>query len=89
MRLLLGVGSWGLIEQVPPPGITCRWVQANGLDGFDSALAFNTPLETKLLENIAELQKDKSYDYSAAPIPAKRCSLWGECPMFMLLALAF
>ena len=38
--------------------------KANGLDGFDTVLKFNAPLHVKHLQNLVELQKDKTYDYS-------------------------
>jgi sn-glycerol 3-phosphate transport system substrate-binding protein len=76
-------GSWGLIEQFSAWHNVPMGSKANGLDGFDTVLAFNTPLETKLLENIAELQKDKSYDYSGRTNTGEGRFTSGECPMFM------
>ena len=55
--------------------------KANGLDGFDTVLEFNTPLETKLLENLVELQKDKSYDYSGRTNTGEGRFTSGECPL--------
>jgi sn-glycerol 3-phosphate transport system substrate-binding protein len=57
--------------------------KANGLDGFDTVLEFNTPLETKLLENLVELQKDKSYDYSGRTNTGEGRFTSGECPLYM------
>jgi maltose-binding protein MalE len=54
--------TWGFIEQFSAWHNQPIGTKANGLDGFDTVLVFNTPLETKLLENLAELQKDKSYE---------------------------
>ena len=59
--------------------------KANGLDGFDTVLEFNTPLETKLLQNLVELQKDKSFDYSGRTNTGEGRFTSGECPMFMTL----
>src|SRR5579871_5003333 len=56
--------TWGLIEQFSAWHNIPIASKANGLDGFDTVLSFNNPTETKLLENLVELQKDKSYDYS-------------------------
>ena len=64
-------GSWGLIEQFSAWHNVPIGTKANGLDGFDTVLEFNTPLETKLLENLVELQKDKGFDYSGRTTPAK------------------
>jgi sn-glycerol 3-phosphate transport system substrate-binding protein len=76
-------GSWGLIEQFSAWHNVPMGSKANGLDGFDTVLEFNTPLETKLLENIVELQKDKSYDYSGRTNTGEGRFTSGECPMFM------
>ena len=57
--------------------------KANGLDGFDTVLEFNTPLEIKLLENLVELQKDKSYDYSGRTNTGEGRFTSGECPLYM------
>jgi sn-glycerol 3-phosphate transport system substrate-binding protein len=57
--------------------------KANGLDGFDTVLAFNTPLEEKLLQNLVELQKDKSFDYSGRTNTGEGRFTSGECPLFM------
>jgi sn-glycerol 3-phosphate transport system substrate-binding protein len=76
-------GSWALIEQFSAWHNVPMGTKANGLDGFDTVLEFNTPLETKLLENLVELQKDKSYDYSGRTNTGEGRFTSGECPMFM------
>ena len=75
--------TWGLIEQFSAWHNVPIGSKANGLDGFDTVLEFNTPLETKLLENLVELQKDKSYDYSGRTNTGEGRFTSGECPMFM------
>ena len=57
--------------------------KANGLDGFDTVLEFNTPLEAKLLQNLVDLQKDKSFDYSGRTNTGEGRFTSGECAMFM------
>jgi sn-glycerol 3-phosphate transport system substrate-binding protein len=76
-------GSWGLIEQFSAWHNVPIGSKANGLDGFDTVLEFNTPLETKLLDGLADLQKDKSYDYSGRTNTGEGRFTSGECPMFM------
>jgi len=76
-------GSWGLIEQFSAWHNVPMGTKANGLDGFDTVLEFNTPLETKLLDTLADLQKDKSYDYSGRTNTGEGRFTSGECPMFM------
>jgi sn-glycerol 3-phosphate transport system substrate-binding protein len=75
--------TWGLIEQFSAWHNVPIGTKANGLDGFDTVLEFNTPLETKLLEDLVELQKDKSYDYSGRTNTGEGRFTSGECPMFM------
>jgi len=75
--------TWGLIEQFSAWHNVPIGTKADGLDGFDTVLEFNTPLETKLLENLVELQKDKSYDYSGRTNTGEGRFTSGECPMFM------
>jgi sn-glycerol 3-phosphate transport system substrate-binding protein len=75
--------TWGLIEQFSAWHNVPIGSKANGLDGFDTVLEFNTPLETKLLENLVELQKDKSYDYSGRTNTGEGRFTSGECPMYM------
>jgi sn-glycerol 3-phosphate transport system substrate-binding protein len=76
-------GSWGLIEQFSAWHNVPIGSKANGLDGFDTVLEFNTPLETKLLDGLADLQRDKSYDYSGRTNTGEGRFTSGECPMFM------
>jgi sn-glycerol 3-phosphate transport system substrate-binding protein len=78
-----GWAPWALIEQFSAWHNVSIGSKANGLDGFDTELKFNTPLETKLLENLVELQKDKSYDYSGRTNTGEGRFTSGECPMFM------
>src|ERR1700741_1487 len=75
--------TWGLIEQFSAWHNVPIGTKANGLDGFDTVLEFNTPLETKLLENLVELQKDKSYDYSGRTNTGEGRFTSGECPLYM------
>jgi len=76
-------GSWGLIEQFSAWHNVPMGTKANGLDGFDTVLEFNTPLEAKLLQNLVDLQKDKSFDYSGRTNTGEGRFTSGECPMFM------
>jgi sn-glycerol 3-phosphate transport system substrate-binding protein len=57
--------------------------KANGLDGFDTVLEFNGPLQVKHLEALVELQKDKTYDYSGRTNASEGRFTSGECPIFL------
>jgi sn-glycerol 3-phosphate transport system substrate-binding protein len=75
--------TWALIEQFSAWHDVPIASKANGLDGFDTVLEFNTPLQVGLLQALAELQKDKSYDYSGRTNTGEGRFTSGECPMFM------
>ena len=75
--------TWALIEQFSAWHNVPIGTKANGLDGFDTVLEFNTPLEAKLLENLVELQKDKSFDYSGRTNTGEGRFTSGECPLFL------
>jgi len=75
--------TWGLIEQFSAWHNVPIGTRANGLDGFDTVLEFNTPLDIKLLENLVELQKDKSFDYSRRTNTGEGRFTSGECPLYM------
>ncbi len=57
--------------------------KANGLDGFDTVLKFNSPLHIKHLQNLIDLQKDKTYDYSGRANASESRFGSGECPIFL------
>src|SRR3977135_2414724 len=63
--------------------------KANGLDGFDTVLQFNGPLQVKHLETLVELQKDKTYDYSGRTNTGEGRFTSGECPIFMTSSAFF
>jgi sn-glycerol 3-phosphate transport system substrate-binding protein len=74
---------WALIEQFSAWHNVSIGTKANGLDGFDTQLKFNTPLHEKLLATLAELQKDKTYDYSGRTNSGEGRFTSGECPIFL------
>ena len=57
--------------------------KANGLDGFDTVLEFNHDLQVKHLQNLIELQKDKTYDYSGRTNTGEGRFTSGECAIFL------
>jgi sn-glycerol 3-phosphate transport system substrate-binding protein len=57
--------------------------KANGLDGFDTVLQFNSPLHVKHLQNLVDLQKDKTYDYSGRTSTNEARFGSGECAIFL------
>jgi sn-glycerol 3-phosphate transport system substrate-binding protein len=57
--------------------------KANGLDGFDTELKINSPLHVKHLQNLIDLQKDKTFDYSGRTNTGEGRFTAGECPIFL------
>ena len=80
--------TWLNIEQLSAWHNIPLATKANGMDGFDTELKFNTPFHIKHLESLAELQKDKTYDYSGRTNTGEGRFTSGECPI-MLTSSAF
>ncbi|HEY8566355.1 MAG TPA: sn-glycerol-3-phosphate ABC transporter substrate-binding protein UgpB [Beijerinckiaceae bacterium] len=75
--------SWANIEQLSAWHNLPLATKANGLDGFDTELKFNGPLQVRHLETLAALQKDKTYDYSGRTNTGEGRFTSGECPLFL------
>src|SRR5262249_52915043 len=75
--------TWANVEQFSAWHNTPIGTKANGLDGFDTELKFNSPLHVKHLQNLIDLQKDKTYDYSGRASASEGRFSSGECPIFL------
>ncbi|MDB5621138.1 sn-glycerol-3-phosphate ABC transporter substrate-binding protein UgpB [Tardiphaga sp.] len=75
--------TWANLEQLSAWHNKPLASKANGLDGFDTVLEFNGPLQIKHLETLIELQKDKTYDYSGRTNSSEGRFTSGECPIFL------
>jgi sn-glycerol 3-phosphate transport system substrate-binding protein len=75
--------TWANIEQFSAWHNVPIASKANGLDGFDTVLAFNTPLHVKHLQNLIDLQKDKTFDYSGRENKSESRFGSGECAIFL------
>ncbi|WP_458759019.1 sn-glycerol-3-phosphate ABC transporter substrate-binding protein UgpB [Afipia sp. TerB] len=75
--------TWVNLEQLSAWHNVPLATKANGLDGFDTVLEFNGPLQVKHLEKLIELQKDKTYDYSGRTNTGEGRFTSGECPIFL------
>ena len=75
--------TWANLEQLSAWHNVPLATRANGLDGFDTELKFNSPLQIRHLETLIELQKDKTYDYSGRTNNAEGRFTSGECPIFL------
>ncbi|MBI3707569.1 MAG: sn-glycerol-3-phosphate ABC transporter substrate-binding protein UgpB [Proteobacteria bacterium] len=75
--------TWLLLEQFSAWHDLPLASKANGMDGFDTVLQFNSPLHVKLINELIQLQKDKTYDYSGRTNTGEGRYTSGECPIFM------
>ncbi len=75
--------TWANIEQFSAWHNVAIGTKANGLDGFDTVLNFNGPLQVKHLQNLIDLQKDKTYDYAGRANAGEARFGSGECAIFL------
>jgi sn-glycerol 3-phosphate transport system substrate-binding protein len=75
--------TWVNVEQLSAWHNVSLATKANGLDGFDTVLNFNGPVHVKHLQNLIDLQKDKTYDYSGRTNTGEGRFTSGECPIFL------
>ena len=75
--------TWAMIEQFSAWHNVPLATKANGLDGFDAELKFNSPLHVKHLQTLIDLQKDKTYDYSGRTNTGEGRFTSGECPIML------
>ncbi|KAA2235016.1 sn-glycerol-3-phosphate ABC transporter substrate-binding protein UgpB [Salinarimonas soli] len=80
--------TWANIEQLSAWHNVPLSTKANGLDGFDTELKFNTPFHVRHLQSLVELQKDKTFDYSGRTNTGEARFTAGECPV-MITSSAF
>lgn len=75
--------TWVNIEQFSAWHNVPIGTKANGLDGFDTELKINSPLHVRHLQNLVDLQKDKTYDYSGRASASEGRFTSGECAIFL------
>src|SRR5262252_5786472 len=80
---------WVNLEQLSAWHNVPLSTKANGLDGFDTVLEFNGPLQVKHLQTLIDLQKDKTYDYSGRTNTGEGRFTSGECPIFLTSSAFF
>lgn len=73
--------TWLNVEQLSAWHNLPVATKANGMDGLDTTLEINGPLQVKHLTNLAEAQKDKSFDYSGRYDSGFGRFTAGECPI--------
>lgn len=75
--------TWVNVEQLSAWHNVPLATKANGLDGWDTELKFNTPFHVRHLQNLIDLQKDKTYDYSGRTATGEGRFTSGECPIML------
>lgn len=75
--------SWLMFEQFSVWHNTAIASRANGIAGFDAELKINSPLHVRHLEALADMQKDRSFDYFGRADEAQARFLSGECPILL------
>lgn len=80
--------TWLMIEQFSAWHNLPIGTKANGMDGFDTEFKFNSPTHVKHLQNLVDLQKDKTFDYGGRTNTGEGRFTSGECPI-MLTSSAF
>ena len=73
--------SWIQIEQFSAWHNLPIGTKANGMDGTDTVLEFNNPVVVRHIANLAEAQKDKTFDYGGRTIEPDQKFVSGECGM--------
>ena len=81
--------TWVNVEQFSAWHNLPIGTKGNGMDGFDTVLTFNNPALLRHLENLVDLQKDKTYDYSGRTNAGEGRFTSGECPIFLTSSAFF
>lgn len=75
--------TWVNIEQFSVWHNVPLSTRANGIEGFDTELKINSPLHVKHLQNLVDLQKTKTFDYSGRTNTGEGRFTSGECPIMI------
>lgn len=75
--------AWVMLEQFSAVHDLPLSTKANGLDGLDAELNFNTPAHTRMVQTLIDGQKDKSFDYGGRSNDAAAKFISGECGMLL------
>jgi sn-glycerol 3-phosphate transport system substrate-binding protein len=81
--------TWVHLEQLSAWHNVPLASKANGMDGFDTELKFNSPFHVRHLANLVELQKDKTFDYAGRTNQGEGRFTSGECPIFLTSSAFF
>ena len=71
--------SWIQIEQFSAWHNLPLGTEANGMDGTDTVLDFNNPILARHVQNLADAQQDKTFDYGGRTTEPDQKFVSGEC----------
>ncbi|HUH85522.1 MAG TPA: sn-glycerol-3-phosphate ABC transporter substrate-binding protein UgpB [Stellaceae bacterium] len=71
--------SWIQIEQFSAWHNLPLGTKANGMDGIDTVLDFNNPILARHIQNLADAEKDKTFDYGGRTTEPDQKFVSGEC----------
>jgi sn-glycerol 3-phosphate transport system substrate-binding protein len=63
--------------------------KGNGFGGLDTELRFNTPLHVRLIQQLADWQKTKTFDYGGRRGDANPKFATGECGLFLASSASY
>lgn len=81
--------SWTQIENFSAWHNLPIGTKDNGLAGTDTELVFNNPTVIRHIANLAEAQKDKSFDYSGRTVEPEQKFISGDCGMIQDSSAAY
>lgn len=73
--------SWIQIEQFSAWHNLPLGTKANGMEGTDTVLEFNNPIVARHIQNLADAEKDKTFDYGGRTTEPDQKFVSGECGM--------
>ncbi len=75
--------SWIMLEQMSAIHDTPIGTLNNGRDGLGAELTFDNPLQARIVSTLAEMQKDKRFDYGGRSNDAAAKFISGECAILL------
>jgi sn-glycerol 3-phosphate transport system substrate-binding protein len=75
--------TWLLLEQFSAWHNLPLATKANGMEGYDAELRITSPLHVKTIATLAELQKDKTFDYGGRTNTGEGKFISGECGIYL------
>lgn len=73
--------AWVMLEQFGSRHNLALSTEANGRGGLNAVLNFNSPPFVRMVQTLADAQKDKSFDYGGRSNDAAAKFISGECAM--------